>query len=64
MFRSSPSVARGMTFRFSLLLSSGTNRKAELRIHTKFYFDYTKGREHLADVGVDGRIILRWALKK
>jgi hypothetical protein len=30
----------------------------------KFWSGNPKGRDHLVDVGVDGRIILEWILKK
>jgi hypothetical protein len=31
---------------------------------TKFWPEILKGRDHLADVGVDGRIIFEWILEK
>jgi hypothetical protein len=33
-------------------------------MHTKFWSEYLKERDHLEDIGVDGRIILKWVLEK
>jgi hypothetical protein len=33
-------------------------------MHTKFYSDNLKGRDHLGDRDVDGRAILKWILNK
>jgi hypothetical protein len=33
-------------------------------MHAKFCLGNLKGRDHLEDLGVDGRIILEWILKK
>jgi len=36
----------------------------ETQIHTKFWSDNLKGREHWEDLGVDGKIILEWIFEK
>jgi len=33
-------------------------------MHSQFSWDNLKEGEHLDDVGVDGRILLKWILKK
>jgi hypothetical protein len=33
-------------------------------MHTKFYSEILKGRDHLGDLGIDRRITLKWILKK
>jgi len=33
-------------------------------VHTVFWWRYRRGREHLEDLVVDGRIILKWIFKK
>jgi hypothetical protein len=33
-------------------------------MHTKFLFEILKGRDHSKDLGVNGRIILKWILGK
>jgi hypothetical protein len=33
-------------------------------MHTKFWSDKLKGRDHVEDAGVDGKIILEWILGK
>jgi hypothetical protein len=33
------------------------------KMHTKFWLGILNGRDHLEDVGVDGRIILEWVLR-
>jgi hypothetical protein len=33
-------------------------------MHTKFWLGNLKGTEHSEDIGVDGRIILEWILRK
>jgi hypothetical protein len=33
-------------------------------MHAKFWFENLKGRDHLEDLGVHGRIILDWILGK
>lgn len=32
-------------------------------VHTEFRLESMKGRENLRDRGVDGRLILKWAVK-
>jgi hypothetical protein len=32
-------------------------------MHTKFWFEILKGRDHSEDLGVDGRIMLEWILR-
>jgi hypothetical protein len=34
-----------------------------MRIDTKLWSENLKGRVHLEDVGVDGRIVIQWILK-
>jgi hypothetical protein len=33
-------------------------------VHTGFWLGKLRGRDHLEDLGVDGRIILRWIFWK
>jgi len=33
-------------------------------MHTIFWLENLKGRDHLEDTGVDGKIILEWVLRK
>jgi hypothetical protein len=33
------------------------------KVHTEFWYGNLRERDHLGDPGVDGRIILKWALK-
>jgi len=33
-------------------------------MHTEFWLETLKGRDHLEDIGVDGTIILEWILEK
>jgi hypothetical protein len=35
-----------------------------LKIHKKIWSGNLKGRDHLGDTGICGRIILKWILKK
>jgi hypothetical protein len=41
---------------------SSTQRRKEM--NTKFKSVNLKGRDHAEDLGVDGRIILEWILRK
>jgi hypothetical protein len=36
----------------------------EMKMRTVFWFENLKGRDHLADLGVDGKIILECILGK
>jgi len=31
-------------------------------MHTKFWFENLKGKDHSEDLGVDGKIILKWII--
>jgi hypothetical protein len=33
-------------------------------VHTGFWWGHLRDRDHLKDQGVDGRIILKWIIKK
>jgi hypothetical protein len=33
-------------------------------VHTKFESEILKGRDHLGDIGIYGRIILKWFLNR
>jgi hypothetical protein len=33
-------------------------------MHTTFLYENQKGRDHSEDLGIDGRIILDWSLRK
>jgi hypothetical protein len=33
-------------------------------MHTRFWWENLRDREHMEDPGVDGRIILRWIFRK
>jgi hypothetical protein len=33
-------------------------------MHTRFWSEILKGKDHSEDVGIDGRIILGWMLDK
>lgn len=35
-----------------------------LEVNTKYYLVNPKGRDHLLDLAIDERIILKWALNK
>jgi hypothetical protein len=37
---------------------------ARMRLHTKFWSENLKVRDHSEDIGLDGRIILEWILWK
>jgi hypothetical protein len=37
---------------------------AEMKMHTKFYSDNMKGRDHLEDLDIGRTIILEWILGK
>jgi hypothetical protein len=36
----------------------------EMKIHTEFWLESLKGKDHLKDLGIDGRIIFKWILGK
>jgi hypothetical protein len=38
-------------------------RLEKMKMRTKFYSENFKGRDYLGDLGVDGRIILKWILE-
>jgi hypothetical protein len=33
-------------------------------VYTRFWWENLRGRDHLEDQGIDGRIILRWIFRK
>jgi len=33
-------------------------------MHTKFWLESLKGRDHSEDLGIDGKITLEWILQK
>jgi hypothetical protein len=33
-------------------------------VRTEFWWEHLKGKDHLGELVVDGRIILKWAFKK
>ena len=33
-------------------------------MHTEFWWGNLKERDHLEDISVDGRVILKWVIKK
>jgi hypothetical protein len=33
-------------------------------MHTVFWFEHLYGRDHLEDVGIDGKIVMEWMLRK
>jgi hypothetical protein len=35
-----------------------------LEMYTEFLFENLKGRDHLRDLGIDGRVISKYILKK
>jgi hypothetical protein len=37
---------------------------ATKEVYTGFWLGYLMGRDHLEDVGVDGRIIIKWIFRK
>jgi len=39
-------------------------RVGRREVHTGFWWRNLRGKDHLGDRGVDGRIILRWILRK
>jgi hypothetical protein len=41
-----------------------STRGRELIIHTMFWLENLKGRDHLEALGVEGKIILEWILGK
>ena len=33
-------------------------------VHAGFWCGYVRGEDHLEDLGVDGRVMLKWSFKK
>jgi hypothetical protein len=34
------------------------------KVHTGFWWGILRERDHLGDLGIDGRLILRWTFRK
>jgi len=49
---------------FAAAFDSTKQQKRRIEIHTGFGWRNLKGRDHLEDQGLDGRIILEWMLTR
>jgi hypothetical protein len=45
-------------------MSQACSTHGSNEMYTEFWSGNLKGRDHMEDLGVDGRIIIEWVLKK
>jgi hypothetical protein len=62
-FYSSPNIIRMFKSRRMKLVEHKAHM-GEVRNYTKFLLEHLKGRVHLEDLGIDGRTLLKWILRK